>query len=183
MDQFEKRSIYWVFAILVIVIAPIIVLLTPVVLSVVVFEDPNKIAFISFGKNLIMYLLAFFITFISLVFLYFVKKFITKLYVIILSLFGFFTIYLTGLNYYVYLDENYIEYNPLLGSKVVYQWAELTNVRHLYPDSETGEDEKYIFHFSDGYSFQFEPTGAMDSSVKSKLYNKLQLFKVPIEEY
>lgn len=183
MASFEKRSIYWVVAILVLVIAPFIVLLTPAVLSVVFFEDPDKIAFISFGKNLIMYLLAFFIAFISSLILYFVKKLITKLIVIILSILGFFTFYTTGLNYYVYLDENYIEYNPLFGSKIVYQWSELSNVKHIYPDDEIVDDEQYIFTFSDGYSFYFETTGAIDSTVKSKIYNKLLLYKVPFDEY
>ncbi|MDN4493745.1 hypothetical protein [Ureibacillus aquaedulcis] len=183
MDPFEKRSIYWVMAILVLVIAPFIVLMTPAVLSVVVFEDPNKIAFISFGKNLIMYLLAFFIAFISLLILYFVKKLMTKLFVLILSILGFLIIYITGLNHYVYLDENYIEYNPLFGSEVIYQWSDLSSVRHIHPDGEKVEYESYIFTFTDGYSFNFKATGAVDSTVKSKIYEKLQLYKVPFEIY
>lgn len=78
MNQYETKSIYWVLAILVIIIAPIIVLLTPVILSVVVFEEPNKIAFISFGKNLVVYSLAFFIAFISLIVLYFIKRLLLR---------------------------------------------------------------------------------------------------------
>lgn len=182
MNQFENRSLYWVFAILVIIIAPIIVLLTPVILSVAVFDDPNKIAFITFGQNLIMYFLAFSTAFISLIILYFIKKLITKLIVIILSILGFFSIYAMGVNYYVYLDESYIEYNPLIGSTVVYEWSDLTHVSHIYPNNDA-EVGKYSFTFSDGYSFDFESTGVIDASIKSKIYNKLQLLKVPYDEF
>ena len=182
MNNIETKSLYWVFAILVIIIAPIIVLLTPVVLSVVVFDDANKIAYISFAKNLIVYTLAFSIVIISLVILYFLKKLVTKLFVILASLFGFFSIYIWGLNYYVYLDENYIEYNPLFGSKVVYEWTDLSHVRHVYPEMDI-EEETYIFTFNDGYTFQFEPTGAIDDSIKSKIDYKLELLEVPFDEY
>lgn len=181
MNQYETKSIYWVLAILVIIIAPIIVLLTPVILSVVVFEEPNKIAFISFGKNLVVYSLAFFIASISLIVLYFIKKIITKIVVLILSAFGFFTIFFMGVNYYVYLDEDYIEYNPLFGSKVVYEWSDLSHISHVYPE-DYNDKETYTFTFSDGYSFEFEATGAVDSSIKSNIYNKTQFYNIPLEQ-
>ena len=180
MNQFEKNSLYWVFAILIIIIAPIIVLLTPVVLSVVVFADSDKIAFITFGKNFLMYSLAFFIAFIALVCLYFIKKLLTKIIVIILSIIGFFTVFGMGLNYYVYLDEEYIEYNPMIGGKEVYEWSELSHVSHDYPDDNT-DVETYTFTFSDGSTFQFEANGFVDSAAKSKIYNKIKLYKVPLE--
>jgi len=181
MNQFENQSLYWVLAILVIIIAPIIVLLTPAILSVIVFDDPNKIILITFGKNLIMYSIAFFLAFISLIILYFIKKLLTKIYIIILSILGFFSLYVLGLNYYVYFDENYIEYNPLFGSKVIYEWSELSYVSHINPNVDTKTDEKYIFTFKDGYSIEFEPTGALDASAKSKIYNKIRLLNVPLE--
>ena len=181
MNQYETRSIYWVLAILVIVIAPIIVLLTPVILSVVIFEDPNKIAFISFGKNLIVYCLAFFIAFLSLIVLYFIKKIITKIVVMLLSIIGFFTVFLMGVNYYVYLDDEYIEYNPLFGSKVVYEWSDLSHVSHVYPEDHN-DKETYTFTFADGYSFEFEATGAVDSSIKSNIYSKTQFYNIPLEQ-
>ncbi|QCR33321.1 hypothetical protein [Lysinibacillus sp. SGAir0095] len=181
MNQFETKSVYWVLAILVIVIAPIFVLLTPAILSVVFFEDPNKIAFISFGKNLIVYTLAFFFASIALILLYFIKKLITKIVVIILTILGFCSIFLLGVNHYVYLDENYIEYNPLIGSKVVYDWSDLSRVGHVYPNDESGK-EIYNFTFNDGYYFEFEATGAVDSSIKSKIDSKIRLHNVPLEQ-
>lgn len=182
MEPYEKRSIYWVLAILVIVIAPFIVLLTPAVLSVVVFDDPKKIAFISFGKSLFMYLIAFLFAFGALLILYFVKKLIKKLFVIIITLISFCAIYSTGLNYYVYFNENYIEYNPLFGSKVIYPWSELSDARHINPEGEPVADEHFIFTFSDGSSFNFKVTGALDPVAKSRIHNKLQLYGVPVKE-
>lgn len=181
MDQFETKSIYWVLAILVIVIAPIVVLLTPVILSVVIFEDPNKIAFISFGKNLIVYSLAFFFAFIALIILYFIKKLIARVVVIILSILGFFSLYFMGVNYYVYIDENYIEYNPLLGGKVVYEWKDLSHISHVYPANDKNR-ENYTFTFKNGYSFHFETTGAVDTSVRSAIKHKIRLHNVQIEQ-
>ena len=180
MNQFEKSSLYWVLAVLVIIIAPIIVLLTPVILSVIVFENPDRIAFITFGKNFIIYSLAFFIAFISLVFLYFIKKLITRIIVIILTILGFLSVFGLGVNYYIYLDEDYIEFNPLIGSKAVYEWSELTHVSHIYPNDDS-EAETYTFSFNDGFSFQFEANGFVDSSVKNKIYNKLKVYDVPLE--
>ncbi|KGR78422.1 hypothetical protein [Ureibacillus sinduriensis] len=179
MEPFERRSLYWVLAILVIVIAPFIVLLTPAVVSVIVFDDPNKIAFISFGKSLLMYSIAFFIAFCALLILYFVKNLIKKIYIIIISLISFFAIYSTGLSHYVYLNENYIEYNPLFGSKVIYSWSELSDARHIYPDGESVADEHFIFTFSDGYAFRFKATGSLDTAAKSRIYTKLQLYSIP----
>ncbi len=182
MNQFEKNSLYWVLAILIIVIAPIIVLLTPAVLSTLVFVDSTKIAFITFGKNLVMYFLAFFIAFIALVTLYFIKKLITKIIVIILSILGFLTVYGLGLNYYVYLNEDYVEYNPLFGKSAFYEWSELTHVSHIYPEN-VDEKEIYIFTFKDGYSFEFEANGFVDYSVKNQINKKAEIYEVPIERH
>lgn len=102
---------------------------------------------------------------------------------IFFALIIFLKVYSLGINYYVYLDKNYIEYNPLFGDTIYYEWTELTKVAHEMENEYTDQGEKYIFEFSDGSTIEFSPTGIMDSSIKNKLYKKIMQLDISFEEY
>jgi hypothetical protein len=50
-------------------------------------------------------------------------------------------------------------------------------------DEDLGRDEKYIFEFNDGYTFEFLVSGLVNAEVQSKIYQKLVQLDVPYKEY
>jgi hypothetical protein len=96
---------------------------------------------------------------------------------------GFILIFSQGVQNYVYLHQDYIEYNPVWGSKALYNWGDLASVSHEMYDEDLGRDEKYIFEFNDGYTFEFLVSGLVNAEVQSKIYQKLVQLDVPYKEY
>ena len=115
--------------------------------------------------------------------MYFSKSLLINRAIGIIAVIGFVFIFSLGVQNYVYLHQDYIEYNPLWGSMEEYKWEELTNVTYEMYDQETNRDEKYIFEFNDGKKFEFLVSGIMDNSVQSKIYNKLKNLEIPYKEY
>ena len=85
---------------------------------------------------------------------------------------GFIIIFSLGVQNYVYLHEDKIVYNPLFGKSVEQEWGDLAKVSHVMDDPKKKQAEKYIFEFTDGYSFEFQVSGVVNGSVKSIIYNK-----------
>ncbi|MBM7606779.1 hypothetical protein JOD29_000016 [Lysinibacillus composti] len=179
----NRKNLYWVLSVLILITAPIIVLLTPIVVTSILFDNQEKIAIITYSKSFIMYGLAFGVAFITLLFLYFIKSIFVKIFFSLFAIFSFIQLYSLGTGYYVYFDENYIEYNPLFGEKTIYQWDEITNVVHETYNEQTNEAEKYIFQFQNGSSLEIIPTSTLDVKVKEQLYNKILETEASYEEY
>lgn len=179
----DRKNLYWIFALLLIVVAPIVIIITPMIVSITFYVSPNKIVFIPTGKSMMMYFFAFAFVSALLCAMYFSKSVLINIVTSIIAVIGFFIIFGLGVQNYVYLHQDYIEYNPLFGSKVEYQWEDLVKVTHVNYDEETDRDEKFIFEFKDGYTFDFIGSGLVDGKVKSAIYNKAVKFEVPYEEY
>jgi signal transduction histidine kinase len=179
----ERKNIFWILALLLIIIAPLVIIITPAFVSVTLSDPRYKIIFIPLSTSMVMYTLAFAIVIVWLCFMYFSKSLLINSATGVVAITGFIFIFSLGVQNYVYLHQDYIEYNPIWGSKEEYNWEELTNVTHEMYDQDTNRDEKYIFEFSDGYKFEFLVSGIMDYSVKSKIYNKLIKLDVPYKEY
>lgn len=179
----ERKNIYWILALILLIIAPIVILFTPMFVSITLSDIRYKIVFIPLSTSMAMYTLAFALVIVWLCFMYFSKSLLINSATGIAAIVGFIFIFSLGVQNYVYLHQDYIEYNPLWGSKEEYKWEELTSVKHEMFDEETNRDEKYIFEFSDGYKFEFLVSGLVDGSVKSEIYNKLKQLDVPYKEY
>lgn len=83
----------------------------------------------------------------------------------------------------MYLHEDKIVYNPILGQKVERDWGDLAKVTHELYDPKTKQDERYIFSFIDDYTLEFPGSGPVDVAVKSIIYKKAMTYEVPFEEY
>jgi hypothetical protein len=179
----ERNNLFWIFALLLIVVAPFVIIMTPMIISVTFYQSPNRIVFIPTDASMLMYVFAFVVVIVLLCAMYFSRSVLINIVTSIIAVVGFFIIFGLGVQNYVYLHQDYIEYNPLLASKVEYQWEDLAKVTHEMYDEKTEHDEKYIFEFNDGYTFEFIGSGLVDAQVKSTIYNKVKKLKVPYEEY
>ena len=179
----EHKNIFWIFALLLLLIAPMFIIITPAIVSVTISDPRYKIVFLPLSTSMMMYTLAFAVVIVCLVFMYFSKSLLSNRATGIVAVIGFVFIFSLGVQNYVYLHEDYIEYNSLWGSKEEYKWEELTKVTHEMYDQETNRDEKYIFEFDDGNKFEFLVSRIVDYSVQSKIYNKLIKLDVPYKEY
>nr|WP_106780549.1 hypothetical protein [Lysinibacillus timonensis] len=179
--HYKNKSFNWILVISVIVIAPIIVWLTPIIISGLFFEHSNKIAFITYGKSFVMYTLSFTVALITLFILHFINKVIIKVFTSFMALILIFILYITGIQHYVYLDEEFIEYNPLFGETTKYNWSSIIRVVHELPTEEY--EEKYIFEFKDGSYFELQPPNNISLDVKTRIYDKIMTLDAPYEEY
>lgn len=183
MNFTEAKSKFWIFALLLFIIAPFVIMLTPIIVSVTLSDTPNKIIFIPLGTSMMMYVFAFVFAILLLCAMYFSKSVLINRVTGIIAVVGFVIIFSLGVQNYAYLHEDFIKYNPVLGAKEEYKWEDLTKVTHEMYDEETDRDEKYIFEFNDGYTFEFLVSGIVDGTVKSKIYHKLIKLEVPYKEY
>lgn len=179
----ERKSLFWIFALLLLIIAPFVILLTPVIISVTLFSGKGTIVFVPFTTSMWMFFFAFLFVIVLLCASYFSRSVALNVITGIIGTAGFLFIFILGAQNYVYLHEDKIEHNPLWGTKVVHQWEELAKVTHEMYDQETKRDEKYIFEFTDGYTFEFLVSGVVDGTVKSTIYNKAVKRSIPFEEY
>ncbi len=183
MDYTENKSKYWVFALLLLIIAPFVIILTPMFVTVTISDTPDKVVFIPKGTSMVMYGFAFAVVIVVLVAMYFSKSKLRNIITGIMAVIGFFIFFALGVQNYVYLHEDFIKNNPIWGLRVEYQWDELAKVTHEIYDEETDRDEKYIFEFEDGYTFEFLGSGIVDAKAKSKIYQKVLELEVPYIEY
>lgn len=183
MNSIERKSEYWVFALLLLIIAPFVIMLTPMIVAVTISDTPDKIVFIPKGTSMMMYGLSFAVVIVVLCAMYFSKSKLFNIVTGVMALAGFCIFFSLGVQNYVYLHEDFIKNNPIWGQKVEYQWDDLAKVTLEIYDEETDRDEKYIFEFDDGYTFEFIGSGIVDAKAKSRIYKKVMKLKVPYDEY
>lgn len=179
----ERKNIFWILALILLIIAPIVIVFTPMIVAITLSDFRYKIVFIPLSASMLMYSLAFAILIVWLCFMYFSKSLLIKSTTGVIAITGFIVIFSLGVQNYIYLHQDYIVYNPLWGSKEEYSWEDLTSVKHEMFDAEKNRDEKYIFEFKDGYKFEFLVSGIVDYTVQGKIYNKLIKLDVPYKEY
>jgi hypothetical protein len=179
----KGRSEFWIFSLLLIIIAPFVMMLTPMVVAVTISDTPDKIVFIPKGTSMVLYGLAFAVVITVLFAMYFSKSKMLNIITGIMAVAGFFIIFSLGIQNYVYLHEDFIKNNSILGSKFEYQWTDLAKVTHELYDEEKDRDEKYIFVFDDGYTFEFIGSGIVNAKAKSQIYRKVMKLEVPYDEY
>jgi ABC-type transport system involved in multi-copper enzyme maturation permease subunit len=183
MDYTEDKSKFWVFFLLLLIIAPFVIMLTPMIVAVTLSDTPDKVVFIPKGTSMMMYGLAFAVVIVFLCAMYFSKSKLLNMLLGFIAVVGFITIFSLGAQNYVYLHKDFIKNNPILGSKVEYQWEDLAKVTHEMYDEKTNREETYIFEFKDGYTFSFIGSGIVDGKVKSEIYQKVIKLEVPYDEY
>ncbi|MFC6041218.1 hypothetical protein ACFPYN_17575 [Paenisporosarcina macmurdoensis] len=183
MNYTDRKSKFWVFALLLFIIAPFVIMLTPMIVAVTISDTPDKIVFIPKGTSMMMYGLAFLVVIVVFCAMYFSKSKLFTILTGIMAVVGFLLFFSIGVQNYVYLHEDFIKNNPIWGSKVEYQWTDLAKVTHELYNEETARDEKYIFEFDDGYTFEFIGSGIVDAKAKSKIYQKAINLDVPYDEY
>ena len=179
----KGRSEFWIFSLLLLIIAPFVMMLTPMVVAVTISNTPDKIVFIPKGTSMVLYGLAFAVVIAVLFAMYFSKSKMLNIITGIMAVAGFFIIFSLGIQNYVYLHKDFIKNNTILGSRVEYQWEDLAKVTHEMYDEKTNREENYIFEFKDGYTFSFIGSGIVDGKVKSEIYQKLMKLEVPYDEY
>ena len=179
----ERKNIFWILVLILLIIAPIVILFTPIIVWLTLSDIRYKIVFIPLSASMVMYTLAFAIVIVWLCFMYFSKSLLINSATGVVAITGFIFIFSLGVQNYVYLHQDYIVYNPLWGSKEEFKWEEVTSVKHEMDDEEENRNEKYIFEFNDGYKFEFLVSGLVDHTVQSKIYNKLIKLNIPYKEY
>lgn len=181
--QGDRKSIYWVMSVLIMIITPIVSLFLPVFVAVTGYNDVREIVFIPLPASIFASFVAFCLLALVVGLLYFAER----LWVVVGSLFvtilvGIYLIIL-GIDSYIYLHEDFIENSPFAKESVIYEWADLEGIKHELVDMELDRDEKYIFEFNDGYSFEMTASGLVDYTVKSAIYKKAMNLEIPFEEY
>lgn len=180
---FKKRKFLWFITIAILITAPVIVLLTPTILSAVLFNGTDRIILITYGKSFIIYSLAFGIAFLTLSILLLVKTILKKIFLLLIGIISFIQLYSLGIDYYLYVSENYIEYNPLFGETHTYQWEDIIKIIREQSIEDDELKETIIFEFKDGNTIKFSPPYPMDSYTKTKLQNKILETNASYEEY
>ncbi len=176
-----NRKSKWLITMILIITAPFIVFITPEIITFFLFHHEDSIALISYGKNFLMYGLSFLIIFIVIFTLYLIKRLILKVFIILIGLLLFFYINFIGIHYYAYLDENYIEYSPLLGESVHYDWNSIVKVFHELPTEQL--QEKYIFELKNGQHLEILITDTLSQKVRNKIVEKMMTLEASYEEY
>lgn len=177
----QKRRFPWIFFIIVIFFVPFLVLLTPEIITMLRTNQSDYIAFISYGKSFILYLISFIITCVILIVFYFIKHAVIKSTIGTVGLFVFIYVNFVGTQYSIYLDENYIEYNPLFGETEKYEWSKVSKVFHELPTEQF--KEKYIFEFRDGQLFEFVASKNLSDELRNKIHVKIMSLETSFEEY
>lgn len=179
----DRKDLFWIFALLILIVAPFVCLFTPVITSITFFSGPRTIAFIPLVTGIWMLFFAFVFVIALLCASYFSKSIPLNIITGIVAIIGFIIIFKLGVQNYIHLHEDKIVYNPIFGKKVEYDWGDLTKVTHELYDSQTKQDERYIFTFTDDYILEFPGSGPVNAAVKSIIYNKALTYEVPFEEY
>ena len=55
----EHKNIFWIFALLLLIIAPFVIIITPALVSVTISDPRYKIVFLPLSTSMMMYTLAF----------------------------------------------------------------------------------------------------------------------------
>lgn len=166
---------------LTIVMAPIVILLTPIIVSSLFLNDPDRMVLITYGKNIIIYTLSFGIAFLAIFIIKLFKKIISKLLTGIIALIFIFYLIGSSVQYYIHINDDYIEYNPFFGATERYEWSNISRVIHELPTNQY--EEKYIFELYDGTKFEFIPTAAITKEMKMQIDEKILTMGVSFEEY
>ncbi|KGR73624.1 hypothetical protein [Ureibacillus manganicus] len=181
MGYSQNKKSNWIVALIGMFFALILVFVTPDIMSLFLFNNDNHIAHISYGKSFILYSLSFIIVFLVILVSHFIKQRVMKVIIPIIGLILFIYVNLIGTQYSIYLDEEYIEYNPLFSESERYEWAKVNKVIHEIPTDQY--DEKYIFEFIDGTFFEFVAPKALTIEMNNKIHEKILSLEVSFEEY
>ncbi|SER80780.1 hypothetical protein [Psychrobacillus sp. OK032] len=179
----DRKDLFWIFALLLLIIAPFVCIFTPLITSVTFYSGPGSIVFIPLSTTFWMLFFAFAFAIGLLCASYFSKSIRLKVITVVIAAIGFIIIFTFGVQNYVYLHEDKIVFNPLFGNKVEHEWRDLAKVVHELEEPKKKQDEKYIFEFTDGYAFEFPVSGVVNGSVKSVIYQKTRTYEIQFEEY
>lgn len=127
MDR-ERRTLYIIFAIVVALIAPIIVLFTPFTIGMIFYDHADKIVFLPLPSSLAVYSSAFIAVAASLVAMYFIKKKGFKIALSIFTIIAFLFLFVSGTKNYIYIDNEFIESSHWLKGKKQYAWDEIVQL-------------------------------------------------------
>ncbi|MFY3792182.1 hypothetical protein ACOQFO_10960 [Ureibacillus sp. MALMAid1270] len=181
MPLLKKDSNKWTIFIPLIAISIFLVFIIPEIISFFLFNRENSIAFISYGKNFILYFISLMIIIIVLLSTHYFKRVFIK---ILVSLLGFVIIIyvnFVGIQYSIYFDEDFIVYKPLFGTSESYEWSKFSKVYHELPTEEYVE--KYIFEFHDGETFELIITSNFSNEITTKIEDKIMTLEASYEEY
>lgn len=176
----KKKRANWLYIIVIILIS-ILVFITPEMISMLWTSNSDYIAFISYGKSFILYLISFGIICVFLFGMYLIKHLVIKFAICFVGVFILIYVNFVGTQYSIYLDDNYIEFMPLFGETERHEWNKISKVFHELPTEEF--EEKYIFEFNDGQLFEFATTDNLSADLKNRIYEKIMSLEVSIEEY
>jgi len=158
----DRKDLFWIFALLLLIIAPFVCLFTPVITSITFFSGPRTIVFIPLATGIWMLLFAFIFVIVLLFASYFSKSIPLNIITGIVAAIGFIILFTLGVQNYVYLHEDKIVYNPIFGQKVEHDWGDLAKVTHELYDSKKKQDERCIFSFTDDYTVEFPGSGPVN---------------------
>lgn len=178
----DRKDLFWIFALILLIFAPFVCILTPIITSITFYSGPGSIVFIPLSTSFWMLAFAFVFAIALLCASYFLKSNMLKVITVVVAAIGFIIIFTVGVQNYVYLREDKIEFNPLFGNKVEHEWGDLAKVVHVLEEPEEKQDEIYIFEFTDGYVFEFPVSGVVNGSVQSAIYQKARQYEIPFED-
>ncbi|MDI2588018.1 hypothetical protein OR571_13065 [Psychrobacillus sp. NEAU-3TGS] len=178
----NRKDLFWIFALILLIVAPFACILTPVITSITFYSGPGSIVFVPLSTSFLALACSFVFAIMLLCASYFLKSNIVRAIMIVIAAIGFILIFTLGIQNYVYLHEDKIEFNPLLGKKVEYEWGNLAKVVHVLEEPEEKQDEIYIFEFTDGYVIEFPVSGVVNGSVQSAIYQKARQYEIPFED-
>ncbi|GGA30845.1 hypothetical protein [Psychrobacillus lasiicapitis] len=178
----NRKDLFWIFALILLIVAPFACILTPVITSITFYSGPGSIVFVPLSTSFLALAFSFVFAVVLLCASYFLKSNMLKVITVIVAAIGFILIFALGVQNYVYLHEDKIEFNPLFGNKVVHDWENLAKVVHVLEEPEEKQDEIYIFEFTDGDVFEFPVSGVVNGSVQSAIYHKARQYDIPFED-
>ena len=179
MDR-ERRTLYIIFAIVVALIAPIIVLFTPFTIGMIFYDHADKIVFLPLPSSLAVYSSAFIAVAASLVAMYFIKKKGFKIALSIFTIIAFLFLFVSGTKNYIYIDNEFIESSHWLKGKKQYAWDEIVQLDLTKKTNGREREDHIIFTFNDQYTLPILVDGLVDYKIERQIVNRVQQLNVSV---
>ncbi|MEC1180793.1 hypothetical protein P9B03_20270 [Metasolibacillus meyeri] len=170
----EKRTIYVIFAIALALIAPIIVIFTPLVIAITFYDNVHKIAFVPLPGSLTVYASAFAVVVASLVAMYFLKKRAFKIGLGVFAIIAFLFLFISGTKHYIYIETDMIESSHWLKGKKQYEWNEIVQVDYTKKTTDREREDTIMLIFNDESTITLLQAGLVDYPTVQEIVNRAQ---------
>lgn len=178
----EKRTIYVIFAIAIALIAPLVVLFTPYIMTITLYDNVDKIVFVPLPSSLTIYAFAFAAVVAGLIAMYFSKKQILKIGLGVIAIIAFVLLFISGTRHYIYIDTSGIESAHWLKGKKQYAWNEIVQLDYTKKTINRVHEDELTFVFQDQSTITLPVAGLVTGSIASQIVERAKKSNVPIND-